>query len=124
MLSLHQYKGLSGTPIVFNALDKVDPVFAKLKSFLPAEKGLTEADTKQLDKIQAWIKKRAAAKANQTPEPTMGELGPSWKPLLSKFINPGLIELEWNVPEDIQLTVYFGPICFIIISQDCVDFAL
>ncbi|KAG0321396.1 hypothetical protein BGZ97_011475 [Linnemannia gamsii] len=85
LLSLHQYKGLSGTPIVFNSLDNVDPVFTKLKSFLPAENGLTEADTKQLDKIQAWLKKRAAAKANQTPEPTMGELGPSWKPLLTKI---------------------------------------
>lgn len=95
MLSLHQYKGLSGTPIVFNSFDNVDPVFAKLKSFLPAEKGLTEADTKQLDKIQAWLKKRAAAKANQTPEPTMGELGPSWKPLLSKFISLSLSEFLW-----------------------------
>ncbi|KAG0054732.1 hypothetical protein BGZ89_002563 [Linnemannia elongata] len=85
LLSLHQYKGLSGTPIVFNSLDNVDPVFAKLKTFLPAEKGLTEGDIKQLDKIQAWLKKRAAAKANQTPEPTMGELGPSWKPLLTKI---------------------------------------
>ncbi|KAF9154922.1 hypothetical protein BG015_011606 [Linnemannia schmuckeri] len=85
LLSLHQYKGLSGTPIVFNSLDNVDPVFAKLKTFLPAEKGLTETDTKQLDKIQAWLKKRATAKANQTPEPTMGELGPSWKPLLTKI---------------------------------------
>ncbi|KAF9546014.1 hypothetical protein EC957_010289 [Mortierella hygrophila] len=84
-LSLHQYKGISRTPIVFNSFDNVDPVFAKLKTFLPAEKGLTEADTKQLDKIQAWLKKRAAAKANQTPEPTMGELGPSWKPLLTKI---------------------------------------
>ncbi|KAG0219802.1 hypothetical protein BGX33_000644 [Mortierella sp. NVP41] len=62
-----------------------DPIFAKLKSFLPAESGLSEADTKQLDKIQAWLKKRAAAKVNQTPEPTMGELGPSWKPLLTKI---------------------------------------
>ncbi|KAF9910453.1 hypothetical protein EC991_006504 [Linnemannia zychae] len=85
LLSLHQYKGLSGTPIVFNSLDNVDPVFAKLKTFLPTEGGLSEADNKQLDKIQAWLKKRAAAKANQTPEPAMGELGPSWKPLLAKI---------------------------------------
>ncbi|KAK3817025.1 MAG: PPPDE putative peptidase domain-containing protein, partial [Linnemannia gamsii] len=85
LLSLHQYKGLSGTPIVFNSIDKVDPLFAKLKTFLPAEGGLSEADIKQLDKIQAWLTKRAAAKANQTPEPTMGELGPSWKPLLTKI---------------------------------------
>ncbi|KAG0280745.1 hypothetical protein BGZ95_008892 [Linnemannia exigua] len=85
LLSLRQYKELSGTPIVFNALDKIDPVFAKLKSFLPTEAGLSEADIKQLDKIQVWLSKRATAKATQTPEPTMGELGPSWKPLLTKI---------------------------------------
>ncbi|KAF9123050.1 hypothetical protein BGW39_009310 [Mortierella sp. 14UC] len=86
LLSLHQYQGLSEKPIVFNfSLDNIDPVFAKLKSFLPAEGGLSEADSKQLDKIQAWLKKLAAARANQTLEPTMGELGPSWKPLLTKI---------------------------------------
>ncbi|KAG0017676.1 hypothetical protein BGZ80_008035 [Entomortierella chlamydospora] len=84
--------GLSGTPILFHSLDNLDAVFAKLKSFLPAENGLSEAETKQLDKIHAWLKKRADAKTNKTAEPTLGELGATWKPLIGKI--QGLLPYE------------------------------
>ncbi|KAG0089937.1 hypothetical protein BGZ93_004957 [Podila epicladia] len=90
LLSLPQYKGLSGTPILFPSLDSVDPIFAKLKTFLPAagaEDSLSEAEVKQLDKIQAWLHKRNTAKKAQSAEPSMGELGATWKPLLGKILN-------------------------------------
>ncbi|CAO3569555.1 unnamed protein product [Mortierella alpina] len=96
LLSLTQYKGLSGTPILFPALDSVDAVFAKLKTFLPTENGLSEQEVKQLDKIHAWLKKRQAAKTNQSPEPTLGELGATWKPLLGKLA--GLLPYENQFP--------------------------
>ncbi|KAF9354804.1 hypothetical protein BGX26_007351 [Mortierella sp. AD094] len=96
LLSLDQYKGLSGTPILFHSLDNLDAVFAKLKSFLPAENGLSEAETKQLDKIYAWLKKRADAKTNKTAEPTLGELGATWKPLIGKI--QGLLPYENQFP--------------------------
>lgn len=87
LLSLPQYKGLSGTPILFPSLDSVDTIFAKLKIFLPAagaENALSEAEVKQLDKIQAWLHKRNTAKKTHSEEPSMGELGGTWKPLLGK----------------------------------------
>ncbi|KAF9283536.1 hypothetical protein BGZ68_005277 [Mortierella alpina] len=96
LLSLTQYKGLSGTPILFPALDSLDAVFAKLKTFLPTESGLSEQEIKQLDKIHAWLKKRQAAKTNQSPEPTLGELGATWKPLLGRLA--GLLPYENQFP--------------------------
>ncbi|KAF9214006.1 hypothetical protein BGZ59_004474 [Podila verticillata] len=90
LLSLTQYKGLSGTPILFPSLDSIDPIFAKLKTFLPvagAENALSEAEVKQLDKIQAWLHKRNTAKKTESAEPSMGELGATWKPLLGKLLN-------------------------------------
>ncbi|KAG0036233.1 hypothetical protein BGZ82_004506 [Podila clonocystis] len=90
LISLPQYKGLSGTPILFPSLDSVDPIFTKLKTFLPAagaENALSEAEVKQLDKIQAWLHKRNTAKKTQSTEPSMGELGATWKPLLGKILD-------------------------------------
>ncbi|KAF9171277.1 hypothetical protein BGX21_006766 [Mortierella sp. AD011] len=92
LLVYSAHPGLSGTPILFHSLDNVDAVFAKLKSFLPAENGLSEAETKQLDKIHAWLKKRADSKTNKTAEPTLGELGATWKPLIGKI--QGLLPYE------------------------------
>ncbi|KAF9111166.1 hypothetical protein BGX27_005307 [Mortierella sp. AM989] len=96
LLSLDHYNGLSGTPILFHALDNLDAVFAKLKSFIPADNGLTESETKQLDKIHAWLKKRADAKTNKTAEPTLGELGATWKPVIGKI--QGLLPYENQFP--------------------------
>ncbi|KAF8979842.1 hypothetical protein BGZ46_004971 [Entomortierella lignicola] len=73
-----------------------DAVFTKLKSFLPTENGLSELETKQLDKIQSWLKKRADAKTNNTAEPTLGELGGTWKPVLGKI--QGLLPYENQFP--------------------------
>lgn len=84
LLSLNHFKELSGTPILFASLDSVDAVFAKLKTFLPTENGLSVTEVGQLDRIHAWIKKRDAAKKEKTPEPNLGELGVTWKPLLGK----------------------------------------
>ncbi|KAF9434582.1 hypothetical protein BGZ76_007773 [Entomortierella beljakovae] len=96
LLSLNQYKGLSGTPILFPALDNLDAVFAKLKSFLPSENGLSEAEVKQVDKIHSWLKKRVDAKANKTSEPTLGELGAIWKPVIGKIL--GILPHENQFP--------------------------
>ncbi|KAG0300622.1 hypothetical protein BGZ98_009034 [Dissophora globulifera] len=97
LLSLPQYKGLSGTPILFPSLVSADAVFAKLKTLLPTtDKALSETEIKQLDKIHAWIKKRDAAKTNKTAEPTLGELGATWKPLLGKIT--GLLPYESQFP--------------------------
>ncbi|KAF9429789.1 hypothetical protein BGZ94_009483 [Podila epigama] len=89
LLSLPQYKGLSGTPILFTSLDSIDPIFDKLKSFLPAagtENALSDVEIKQLEKIKAWLHKRNQAKKTNATEPTMGELGATWKPLLGKIL--------------------------------------
>lgn len=108
LLPLTQYKGLSGTPILFPSLDSIDPIFAKLKTFLPvvgAENALSEAEAKQLDKIQAWLHKRNTAKKAQSAEPSMGELGATWKPLLGKATFFGLCFLvSWidSLPRDIN----------------------
>ncbi|KAF9586712.1 hypothetical protein BGW38_007545 [Lunasporangiospora selenospora] len=97
ILRLDHYAKLSGVPILFPSLDTVDTVFSKLGTFLQAVKGLdsgagseailNDAETKQLDKIQQWLKKRDISKKNKTQEPTLGELGPTWKPLINKLIN-------------------------------------
>lgn len=81
---------------MFASLDTVDAVFAKLKSFLPTENGLSETETGQLDRIHAWIKKRDIAKKEKTTEPVLGALGPTWKPLLSKIA--GLLPYENQFP--------------------------
>ncbi|KAF9967342.1 hypothetical protein BGZ70_009884 [Mortierella alpina] len=65
-------------------------------TFLPTENGLSEQEVKQLDKIHAWLKKRQAAKTNPSAEPTLGELGPTWKPLLGKLT--GLLPYENQFP--------------------------
>ncbi|KAI1319921.1 hypothetical protein EDD11_002596 [Mortierella claussenii] len=90
------YSAHPGTPILFLQHDTVDAIFTKLKSFLPTENGLLDTELKQLDKIQMWLKKRADAKKNNTAEPTLGELGPTWKPLLGKIA--GLLPYENQFP--------------------------
>ncbi|KAF8927821.1 hypothetical protein BGZ58_010090 [Dissophora ornata] len=96
LLSLPNYQKLSGTPILFSSLESVDALFTKLKTLLPTENGLSETEMKQLDKIHNWLKKRDAAKTNKTAEPTLGELGATWKPLLGKII--GLLPYDNQFP--------------------------
>jgi len=81
-LSLNHYKALSGVPILFSSVSSLDAVFSKLKTFLPSEGGLSPTEVKQLDKIHSWLRKREEAKATSGTEPTVGELGATWKPLL------------------------------------------
>ncbi|GJJ77765.1 desumoylating isopeptidase 1 [Entomortierella parvispora] len=96
LLSLKQYKALSGVPILFSSLSSLDAVFAKLRTFLPTEGGLSQAEVKQLDKIHSWLRKREEAKTNPGTEPSMGELGATWKPLLGKLIT--LLPYETQFP--------------------------
>ncbi|KAI8360613.1 PPPDE putative peptidase domain-containing protein [Mortierella sp. GBAus27b] len=105
LLSLNHFKDLSSTPILFPSLDSVDMVFAKLKTFLPTENGLSEAETNQLDKIHAWIKKRDVAKKEKSAEPTMGELGPTWKPLLGKIAELLPYESQFPLLDIIRMLV-------------------
>ncbi|KAF9183419.1 hypothetical protein BGZ51_004037 [Haplosporangium sp. Z 767] len=95
-IPLNHYKNLSRMPILMFPPESVDGVFAKLKTFLPAEQGLTETEVKQLDKIHNWLKKRQAAKIDSSKEPTFAELGPTWKPLLGKIA--GLLPYENQFP--------------------------
>ncbi|KAG0264142.1 hypothetical protein BG011_007410 [Mortierella polycephala] len=95
-MSLNNYKDLSRTPILMPPPESADPVFAKLKTFLPTEQGLSETEVKQLDKIQSWLKKRQVAKTDSSKEPTFAELGPTWKPLLGKIA--GLLPYENQFP--------------------------
>ncbi|KAG0362004.1 hypothetical protein BGZ54_008818 [Gamsiella multidivaricata] len=98
-LDLVFYKSLPTIPALFQppeSADAVDAVFTKLKTFLPQENSLSEADMKQLDKIHLWLKKRITAKTDKSAEPTMVELGANWKPILAKIA--GLLPYEKQFP--------------------------
>ncbi|KAF9984115.1 hypothetical protein BGZ65_000971 [Modicella reniformis] len=106
-LSLNHFKELPRNPILLASLESVDPVFAKLKTFLPtAEKGLSEMEMKQLDKIHTWLKRRNTAKREKTTaEPTLGELGPAWKPLLGKIIELVPYENQFPVLDILRMLI-------------------
>ncbi|KAG0346928.1 hypothetical protein BG004_000512 [Podila humilis] len=108
-LSLPHYKALSETPILFPSMDSIDPIFAKLQTFLSqaGEKNsmLSETENKQLTKIQAWLHKRNTAKKALSVEPTMGELGATWKPLLGKILNILPYENQFPVLDILRMLI-------------------